>query len=233
MSGAWTINVANTGSSVLTLAAATLSDPTDFVLGGNYGTIAPYSSCNLTVTFSPQTSGTITGTLTLTDNAAPGTQTIALSGTAIYARPVLNVSPRPINFGSVQVGTTSASWAVNIANTGGLPMTLATNILTDAAEFSYTGNCGSVVAPYSSCNLSVVFTPQAVGNPSSAVVIETNATGGAFLLPIIGTGVGAPPPVVQLSPGSINFGSVTENNSSGTWTIYLGNARRESAAQSR
>jgi hypothetical protein len=224
VSGTWTVNVANTGSSTLTLAAVTLSDTTNFVLGGNCGAPVPaYSSCNLTVTFKPQTSGAISATLTLTDNATPGTQTIALSGTAIYARPVLNVSPGSINFGSVQVGTTSAFWAVNIANTGGLPMTLATNILTDAAEFSYTGNCGAVVAAYSSCNLNVVFTPQAVGNPSSAVVIATNATGGAFLLPIIGTGVGAAPPVVQLSPGSINFGSVTENNSSGTWTIYVGN----------
>jgi hypothetical protein len=223
VSGTWSINVANTGASKLTLSAATLSDTTNFVLGGNCATIAPYSSCNLTVAFKPQTSGAITGTLTLTDNATPGTQVISLSGTALYARPVLNVSPGSINFGSVQVGTTSAAWSVNVANTGGLPMTLATNILTDAAEFSYTGNCGAVVAAYSSCELSVVFTPQAAGNPSSAVVISTNATGGAFLLPIAGTGVGQPPPVVQLSPSSINFGSVTKNNSSGTWTIFVGN----------
>src|SRR6202035_984694 len=43
--------------------------------------LAPLESCTINVTFSPQVNGTQTGTLSIFDNASPGTQSSLLSGT--------------------------------------------------------------------------------------------------------------------------------------------------------
>jgi hypothetical protein len=46
-------------------------------------TLAPTTSCNLVIVFSPTTAGTVSGTLTLTDDAPSGGQTTNVTGTGI------------------------------------------------------------------------------------------------------------------------------------------------------
>jgi len=75
-----TITLTNTASGALT---PLLINPSgDFAQTNTCGSsVAAGSSCTISVTFTPTTTGSRTGTLTLTDNAAGSPQTVTLSGT--------------------------------------------------------------------------------------------------------------------------------------------------------
>lgn len=85
-----------TASSTVTVKNTSMgSNPVTFtsiVASGSYfsqantctsGKLGSGKTCTITVTFAPTTTGTFTGTVTLTDNAAKSPQTIKLTGTAI------------------------------------------------------------------------------------------------------------------------------------------------------
>ena len=78
------LTLTNTGDGALTVSAATLSDAADFTITNNCtGNVAPAGTCTLSVVFVPTAAGSISGTLTLTDNTPSSPQTVALSGTGI------------------------------------------------------------------------------------------------------------------------------------------------------
>ena len=74
------VTLANTGPNALGISSVAISG--DYVQTNNCGTsLASGSSCVISVTFKPTASGTRTGTLTVTDNATNGPQTVSLTGT--------------------------------------------------------------------------------------------------------------------------------------------------------
>lgn len=48
-------------------------------------------SCTINVTFTPESTGTLTGSLSVTDNATDSPQTVSLTGTAVLANNLLPV----------------------------------------------------------------------------------------------------------------------------------------------
>ncbi len=82
------VTVTNSGQTTLTFTSITIgpfNSVPDFTLGPattctTDGGVSPNTSCILSIIFTPTAAGARTGTLTLTDNATPATQTIALSG---------------------------------------------------------------------------------------------------------------------------------------------------------
>jgi sugar lactone lactonase YvrE len=124
-----TVTVENVGNAALTLpTSATGGDPSitaGFTVNGSGGTacgagmIAPGASCQLAISFTPVSVGTVTGSLVLTDNtlnaASPGyaTQTIGLSGTALP-----NVPTVTVNAVSIMVGTATANLTASVAYAG-------------------------------------------------------------------------------------------------------------------
>jgi hypothetical protein len=52
--------------------------------------LAPQATCTIGVTFTPDTSGTLTGTLSITDDAVGSPQKVSLSGSASMMTPLLN-----------------------------------------------------------------------------------------------------------------------------------------------
>ena len=81
------ITVTNTGNTPLTFGAtpaAVSSSSGDFTLTSTTcanATLSPAGTCAVVVTFTPKATGTFTGTVRVTDNAANSPQTITLSGT--------------------------------------------------------------------------------------------------------------------------------------------------------
>ena len=77
----------NTGDGALTITSMTTS--ANFGETDNCGgSVAASNSCTINVTFSPTATGSLTGTLTITDNnngVAGSTQTVTLSGTGTGA----------------------------------------------------------------------------------------------------------------------------------------------------
>jgi subtilase family serine protease len=84
-SGKKTVTVTNTGNATLDITSITASANYAVVAASkklNCGsTLAAGASCEFKVTFTPNKTGVITGTVTLTDNAANSPQTVNLTGT--------------------------------------------------------------------------------------------------------------------------------------------------------
>ena len=78
------VTLSNTGSAALAVTgvAASGANSGDFVVTNNCGvSVAGGANCVINATFKPTAGGTRTATITITDSATSGTQTIALQGT--------------------------------------------------------------------------------------------------------------------------------------------------------
>jgi len=212
-----TITLSNTGGTVFSLTSIVASG--DFVQGNNCGsTLATGASCTINVTFTPTVSGTRSGTLTVTDNAAGSPQTASLTGTGTV--PVASVSPSSLSLGSQPLGTTSASQAVTISNTGGAALTLGS--ITSTGDFGQTNNCGASVAPGGSCAISVTFTPSNTGGRTGTLAITDNAAGSPHSVSLTGSGI-ALSPAANVSPSSLDFGVQAVGATSNVQTVTLTN----------
>ena len=78
-----TVTLTSSGTSALTISAGSVTTGKGFSISGiNFPvTLNPGQTATLSIEFDPTVAGAATGTVTLTDNASPGTATIALSGT--------------------------------------------------------------------------------------------------------------------------------------------------------
>jgi hypothetical protein len=83
-SSAQAVTLKNTGTAALTLSSIAASG--SYAQTNTCGTsLAANASCTISVTFTPTSSGTLTGAITLTDNAASSPQAVSLTGTAVAA----------------------------------------------------------------------------------------------------------------------------------------------------
>jgi hypothetical protein len=80
-SAAKTVTLTNNGNATLTITSITASG--DFTVSNNPcgASLAAGANCIISVTFAPTVLGARVGTLTITDNAGSGTQTVPLTGT--------------------------------------------------------------------------------------------------------------------------------------------------------
>jgi chitodextrinase len=108
--------VTNTGVAVLTISGITVSGANsgDFVQMNNCGTsLAPNAACTINAAFAPQTTGVRNASIVISDNAAPGQQTISLTGTGTG----FSVSPRVTALTPTQTqqftATGGATWSVD------------------------------------------------------------------------------------------------------------------------
>jgi sugar lactone lactonase YvrE len=143
------------------------------------GTLAQGSSCGLSVEFEPISTGSITGSMVLTDNslnaASPyATQTISLAGTAIAATNTgsLTIAPTTQAFSSTPVGSTSSTLTSTITNTTSNAIYLGTGSQTDATDFTQTSNCSIVASNVGTCTVTFTFTPQTAGALTSTYSIH-------------------------------------------------------------
>ena len=113
--------------------------------------------------------------------------------------PEISVIPSPVvvDYGSVNVGTTSSSQSFTIANAGGVPGDL---IVTDANSEGPNqsmffvdvdaSNCSSVFHPGDSCSLPVYFHPTSVGLKTTFLRIYSNDPNTpVWEIPLEGTGI--------------------------------------------
>jgi Bacterial Ig-like domain (group 3) len=137
-STALTVNVANTGTSALTITRETITgtnaadftiDPTstscDFT-SGNY--LYAGTSCQIGVVFKPSAVGTRTATLTLVDNTVNYENKVTLSGTGATAATVKFTSP-----GATPASGTSVKLAVTVTSAAGPAPTGKVNFRVDGA----------------------------------------------------------------------------------------------------
>lgn len=142
------------------------------------------TSCVVQVTFAPTAVGLRTGTLTITDDQPGSPQVVKLSGTAVG--PQVGLSPSTLTFGPQPVGTTSPAKVVTLTNTGGVALSIAG--ISTSGDFGESNNCGLTVQPNGACQISVTFTPTALGTRSGTLSITDNAPGSPQMVPLSGAG---------------------------------------------
>jgi hypothetical protein len=180
------VTVTNTGDGALTIRAIGIRGAAagDYTQSSNcLRTIAPGGSCAITVRFTPHGYGMRAAALTLSDDGAGGTQSIALHGTGTAARPLL--SSGFLNFGGAGVGSPTLPQNVVLFNAGNGTLTIG-SISLAGDDFTMTTNCGGTLVAGASCSISVTFLPQATGPRSGSVTLTDSA--GTQLITLSGVG---------------------------------------------
>jgi HYDIN/CFA65/VesB-like, Ig-like domain len=173
--------LSNTGTGALTISSVSVSG--DFAETNNCpASVAAGSNCTISVTFTPAKTGTRSGTLTVTDNAASGsTQTVSLMGTGTVDF-TLSAAPKSA---SVSPGT-SASYMLTLTPRGGFnqavqvtcaePTSLTESTCTvSPASVTLNGSTATSVA-ISVTTTAPSFTPMARQSPTSGPLSKPLAT---------------------------------------------------------
>jgi uncharacterized protein (DUF2141 family) len=179
-----TVTLSNTGSATLDISSITAS--ANFAETNTCGaSVAAGASCAITVIFMPRSSGVLTGTITITDNASNSPQTIALTGTGT----LVMVSPTSLSFNAQTVGTTSTPQTITVTNNRYRALTIASVRIggADSGDFTQTNTCGTGVPAGGTCTISVTFTPQATGSRRATLVLSDSGGSQAVGLKGYGT----------------------------------------------
>lgn len=158
-------------------------------------------------------------------------QTIPSSEVAFVAKvgpadaPGLTLFPTKLDFGNQSTPTASGPRVLVVNNSGSATLGITSIAIsgTDAGDFSQSNNtCGATVAGGSRCAVDVTFAPTTTGPKSATLSIVDNAAGSPHSLSLTGTGV-PPAPLVSLSPGFLDFGSLPVGTTSSAQTVVLTN----------
>jgi hypothetical protein len=206
-----TVTLTNTGGIALVPGSITVSGDfteTDDCVGA---TINAGGSCTIQVTFRPSQPGSRSGELTVSANISGGSLHSVLSGTG-QTPGLVNLSPGSIDFGQVQVGTTSAPLPVTAENGG--ETTVAITSLTVSGPFILAANtCGTTsLSGKSDCQIQLKFAPTSPGPATGVLTLVDDAGQQSVQL----AGVGAKPPTDTLSATSLSF-SPTETGKHSDW----------------
>jgi photosystem II stability/assembly factor-like uncharacterized protein len=213
-----TVTLTNNSSTALSISNIAAS--INFAETNTCGTsLAAGANCTISVTFVPTTFGSLTGTVTITDNASSGTQqTVNLKGKGFSG--AVSLSPTNLSFAVQLVGTTSAAQTVTLTNTSTAPLTITG--LTRPGDFNYTTDCPlqpGTLAAGASCHINVTFSPTVMGPVAEQISVADSANDSPQAIPLAGTGVES---VVTLSPAAIDFGNI-QAGSTKTLTATLTN----------
>jgi len=208
--------LSNTGGTSLTITKADVSG-TGFSIADLTLplTLSPGVSKVISVVFAPQSPGSASGTLVLT-NSDSSTLSVPLSGTAVAAGN-LTANPTSSSFGSVQIGT-QQSQTETLKNTGGESLTIS-QATVSGAGYSYSGlTLPLTLASNQSTTFGVVFAPTAAGASSGKLSITTSGSSTSLDIALSGTGV--TPATLTATPASLTFSNVTVGqNQSQTETV--------------
>lgn len=213
-----TLTLTNTGA--VTLNVASIAITGDFTETDNCAgqSVAPQSSCTISVTFIPSQTGARTGSLTVYANLASGQIAATLTGNGLAPASVA-LLPITLTFPATTVGSTSSAQIVTVNNNGGQSAAIQSKGVT--GDFLISGDtCGNSLAAQTSCSVSIAFHPTASGTRTGALTVIDSV--GAQSVPLTGTGETAA--TDTLSPRSLSFGSQTTGTTSAPQQITVTNS---------
>jgi hypothetical protein len=172
-------------------------------------------NCTISVTFTPSSTGTATGTLNIDDGASNSPQVVSLQGTGIPSSILL--APTALAFGSQVINTTSAAGTITVTNQGSSNVTV--NSVLASGGYSETDTCtGVTLTAGKTCKITVTFTPTVIGSMPGTITVNDTSVGAPHIATL--TGNGQYP--VSLS-ADLAFGTVDVGSSSAPQTITFTN----------
>src|SRR5712692_6520400 len=224
-SAALTDTILNPTASSVTITQAGVSGAGFHVTGPALPlTIASGQSATLSVTYSPQTGGDVSGTVVISSTAPVPSVTVSLSGAAVAAGQ-LTVNPSTIGFGKVPVGH-SKTQSGTLTNSGHTNLTIS-QAMVNGSDFQVSSlNLPLTLAPSHSTSFSVTFKPKSTGSANGMISmsfgVSLSTSGGrrrphattkteTMTVPV--TGTGTMPAQLTVTPASLSFGSVQVGSS--------------------
>ncbi len=183
------LTISNTGSAALSITAANTTGAGFGTVGVSLPmTVAAGGSGSITVDFVPSASGTVTGSLSLVNNAPTSPTGIALSGTGTAQTGQLFANPTALNFGSETVRSTSSKQNVTLTNSSS-SASIAISAITVSGPFAFSGlTLPATLNPSSSLTASVTFTPTVSGATTGTMAVTTNVGDSSTTITLAGTG---------------------------------------------
>jgi len=216
-SAAQNITISNTGGVTATLQTPSVT--ANFAITANTcgPTLASDVGCTVSVAFQPTASGTLNGSLSMTDSV--GTQTASLTGVGVL--PATDaLAPLSLSFAAQQLNTASATQQVTLTNSGDTALLLIAAQI--AGDFTAVNSCGNSLSGHSSCSLMVAYVPKSVGPEAGVLTVSDQYRSQTVTFAPTGVGLIAAAQTVTLSnngglPLSIQNIAVT-----GDFAIVLG-----------
>ncbi|HWX09513.1 MAG TPA: choice-of-anchor D domain-containing protein [Gaiellaceae bacterium] len=233
-----TVTLTNSGAGTLSFwrygIASSSANPADFavVAGGTCtlaSTLAGGESCTVLVRFRPTATGARTGLLSFWDNTAAGRTNVALAGTGLPVAAAA-LAPDSVDFGPVQLGTSSDLTTVTLSSSGGGILSFwrygIASSSPNAGDFAVVpgGTC-DVSVPVSaggSCTVMVRFRPTSTGARNGLLSFWDNTATGRHDVTL--TGSGLPAAASSLAPTSVDFGALQVGLSSAPVPVILTNS---------
>jgi hypothetical protein len=192
-SGVLTATLTNGGNAALSLSSIALTgaNPGDFAQTNTCGSsVAAGASCTISVTFDPAATGSLSASVSFTDNANGSPQSLSLSGTGTST--TVNLSPSSLSFTNQPISVTSSTQIVTLTNGGNTALSISglTITGTNAADFAEVADtCGSSVAAGANCSIGVAFTPSTSNPETASLTIADSATGSPQTVSLSGSGI--------------------------------------------
>ena len=170
--GTQTVTLTNRQMKPLAITGITLTGttPGDFRETNTCGSSVPAaSSCIFTLTFTPTAQGVRAASVIITDDEPPnpllppdqqGKAVINLKGVGTASQ--VSLSTTTLRLGTQTLGT-SGTFRMAVTNYGSTAASVGGISITGSSEFSQKNTCGSSIAPFSTCTISVTFSPTVQG----------------------------------------------------------------------
>jgi hypothetical protein len=184
-SAAQTVTLTNTGLGILSITKVSVTG--SFTQTNTCGTsVGSGGSCEFSVKFEPTKSGTLAGSVSITDDASGSPQEITLTGTGTDVQ----LAPTSLSFGNQPVGKKSVAQKITLSNKASVAVSITGISITgtDKGDFAQTNTCGKSVAAGASCSIEVTFEPAADGKRTADVSIIDNGGGSPQTVGLSGTG---------------------------------------------
>ena len=172
--------------------------------------LAPADSCQVGVSFSPQTLGQATANMTFTLEDGTVVRAATLSGTGVQG--VATWSASQLNFVGIAAGQTSAPQPLTLTNTGGGPLGITALDIADSSDAGYfqivSTSCFAQLLPGATCTINLTFSPTDTLARSAQLQLVATDTAPSishvslFAQPILLQ------PVLSVTPMSLTFGSL-------------------------
>lgn len=133
----------------------------------------------------------------------------------------LTLSATSLNFGSIEIGSASATQTITLTNSGKRAIAIETIASSVPQLFTISHDCDRQLAVAASCRVSVVFTPAQAGAMSGRLSIAAQDLPDATI-PLSGTGL-SNEPTVTLSATVLSFDNIDTGKTSTSQSLQLTN----------
>ncbi len=177
-SAARSLVIANTGSGPANIASISVEG--DFAISGSCPSIPAAASCSLSVDFMPTATGTREGMIIVRSNAVNAILAVALEGLGAPLGPEATLGATRLAFGNQFQFVLSPPLSTSLTNTG--LASLLISQISASATFVQTNDCGAVLAPGASCQISVRMFGSYLGTASGELRVTSNAAPASIVL---------------------------------------------------